>query len=460
MPSDYRKLSFWLDSLPHELQPRPALSGPLKTDIAIVGAGYTGLWTAWFLKQLRPELDITLLEAEIAGYGASGRNGGWCSGYHSGIDFWLNDPATREAGLQLQRLTFEAVHEVGRFAKEQSVDCHFEISGALEIAVNAAQLLRLRRELRELSGLGFGEADYEWLDRADLQGRLNVEGALAAVHMKHCAAVHPARLVRGLAMAVERAGARILERTRVQACKGNTLQTTHGEVQAETVLFATEGYSDSVRGRERGLIPVHSMMVVTKPLSVRQQAALGDGKRYCFGNLDHLVTYGQLTADRRLAFGCRGSYHFGSGLRQFDHSDPEFRLVESTLQRFFPDIGPLEFTHGWGGAMGVSRTLRPSVNFDAGRRQGWAGGFFGNGVGCALLAGRTLADLALGRDTERARMPWVNSADARRRWEKEPLRWIGIKSRAKLMRFADRADYRDQGRRAALYTKIINGLTP
>ena len=197
MPQEYRNLSFWHDTVPGALEPRPALDGDHRADVVIVGAGYTGLWTAWYLKQAAPALDITVLEAEIAGFGASGRNGGWCSGYLSGIEPWLEHPPTREAAIRLQRLMFDTVGEVGAFCREEAVDCHFEHSGALEIAVIPAQLERLREELAFLRRFGFDDGDYRWLERAEMAGALRVADAEAAIHMSHCAAVHPSRLARG-----------------------------------------------------------------------------------------------------------------------------------------------------------------------------------------------------------------------------------------------------------------------
>jgi len=458
MDSNYRKLSYWHDSVPGSLTPRPSLGSDIEADIAIVGAGFTGLWTAYYLKQIDPALDIVILESEIAGFGASGRNGGWCAGYLSGIDHWLDDPAHRDGAIRLQKLMFNTVPEVGRVARKESIDCHFEQSGALEIAVIPDQLLRLREELEYLRRLGFGEEDYRWLDQHELRKTLKVDQALAGIHMRHCAAIHPSRLARGLAGTVEGLGVSIYEKSPVVEFSGTDLHTPGGNVKAGAVVLATEGYTGTIKGRKRRLIPVHSMMVATEPLSDQQLEAIGYQKRFCFGNIDRLVTYGQLTADRRIAFGCRGTYHYGSGIRTFDSSDSEFKLVSKSLLRFFPELEGIRFTHGWGGAMGVARSLRPSVNFDPDRRFGWAGGYFGNGVGATHLAGQTMADLVTGHDTERTRTPWVNP-DRHKKWEFEPVRWLGIKSRAKLMQLADWAEYRGNPL-APMISKTLDTLFP
>lgn len=446
---DYRRLSFWHDSLPGSIAPRPALQSDIEADVAIIGAGYTGLWTAWHLKRIDPSLEIVILEAEVAGFGASGRNGGWCSAFLSGIDRWLDVPATRDSAIRLQRLMFETVAEIGRLAAELSIDCHFDQSGALQIAVQPAQLERLRGELSWLRSLGFDETDYRWLEADEVRREMPVAGALAAIHTPHCAAIHPARLAHGLAERLESAGVKIFEHSPATGFGRRMVRAAAGRVRADTVLLATEGYGCRLPGRARNLIPVHSMMVVTEPLPGDLLEGLGSRRRYCFGNLDHIVTYGQLTADNRLAFGCRGVYFFGSGiLGRFDPADPAFDRVRGTLLRFFPELRGIRFTHAWGGALGVSRSLRPAVVFDREQGFGWAGGYFGNGVAASHLAARTLADLVLDRDSERVRTPWVNPPRAARSWEPEPLRWLGFTATRSLMEFADRAEYRGQRRLA------------
>jgi len=457
---EFRKQSFWLDSVPGSIAPRPALQGEIEVDVAIVGAGYTGLWTAYYLKRIKPSLTIAILEAEIAGFGASGRNGGWCSAYLSAIGRWLTDPQQRDAAIRLQRLMFDTVSEVGRVAERESIDCHFEQSGALEIAVLPAQLKRLNDELEHMWGLGFNEGDYRFLPIDEIRDTLKVDKAMGAILMSHCAAIHPARLARGLAETVEGLGVRLYEQSPVLGLGSGQLRTQQGTVTAGITLLATEGYSNSLTGQGRRLIPVHSMMVVTEPLSTQQIDATGLHNRVTFTNLDRVTTYGQLTADNRIAFGCRGTYHFASRIQsQFDENDPEFDLVRQTLIRFFPVLEGIRFTHAWGGAMGVSRTLQPAIHFDPGKRLGWAGGYFGNGVGATHLAGQTLADLVMGQDTDRVHTPWVNPPGMHRKWEPEPLRWLGIKSARVLMHLADSAEYRG-GRSATVIAKTLDKLLP
>ena len=282
--------------------------------------------------------------------------------------------------------------------------------------------------------------------------------------MSHCAAIHPARLARGLADVVEGQGVKIFEKTPVLQLDQQGFKTVGGRVKAGATVLATEGYTGSIKGLGRKLIPVHSMMIATEPLSEQQLEQTGLQQRYAFNNLDHMTTYGQLTADRRIAFGCRGSYLYGSGIRpHFDPADSVFDLVWESLLKFFPSLRDSRYTHAWGGALGVSRTLNPAVCFNSEKQFGWAGGYFGDGVGASNLAGRTMADLILESDTDRVHTPWVNPEREReldkKRWEIEPVRWLGINSRARLMQLADQAE-RNNSVAAPLINKTLETVFP
>jgi glycine/D-amino acid oxidase-like deaminating enzyme len=194
--ASYRKQSFWLDSVPGSLEPRPALTANIKADVVIIGAGYSGMWTAWYLNKHAPDLDIVIVEAEIAGFGASGRNGGWCSAYVSGLEKQMGNPSIRNEAISLQRLMFDTVTEVGKVAAAEAIDCHFAHEGHVAVAVLPGQLERDRHHVEFMHEKGFG-ADFEWLNQQEVSDRVHVEGALGGVFMPHCAAIHPARLARG-----------------------------------------------------------------------------------------------------------------------------------------------------------------------------------------------------------------------------------------------------------------------
>jgi glycine/D-amino acid oxidase-like deaminating enzyme len=442
----YRSQSFWLDSVPGRLDPRPSLAEDTTADVVVIGAGYTGLWTAYYLKTHAPHLDVVMLESEIAGFGASGRNGGWCTGY-SELDHWFDDPATREGAVALQRDLFAAVDEVGRVSCLENIDCHFDKSGHVCAAVNPYQLKRLQSEIDAWRAVGFGHDDIHRLEAPELLGRVKIEHALGGYFMPHCAAIQPAALARGLARAVVAKGARLFERSPVTELTDGGVRTPGGTVQADVVLLATEGFTDSIQGLDRRLTPVHSMMIATERLTDAEIEATGLRRRHTWNNGYHQTTYGQLTRDGRIAFGYRGGYYFGAKRRTtFTRDDPVFTAVRQALGELFPVLQDKPITHAWGGPMGVSRGLHPAVVFDRETRFGWAGGYFGDGVGASNLAGRTLADLVLERDTARCRWPWVNppglTAPPSRAWEPEPLRWLAINATRAALGATDRAEAR------------------
>jgi glycine/D-amino acid oxidase-like deaminating enzyme len=442
--ASYRELSYWHDSLPDDdaLVPRAALPGDDAVDVAVVGGGYTGLWTAWYLLQGDPQLRVVVLEAEIAGFGASGRNGGWCSALLPMSLGRIERTAGRDAAVAMQTAMFTTVDEVGRVAASAGIDCHFAKGGYLNLATSPAHTRRLAADLDESRHFGFGDEDLRWLDRGEAAGRLDATGVLGGLYTPHCAAIHPARLARGLARAVERAGGTVREGTSVRAIAPGQVETDHGVVRADVIVRATEGFTPSLKGEKRTLVPLYSLMIATEPLSAEIWERIGLRQRETFNDARHLIIYGQRTADGRFAFGGRGApYHFGSAVRPaFDREAGVHQKLHDTLRALFPAIGDAAVTHRWGGPLGVPRDWHCSVGLD--RRSGlaWAGGYVGDGVATTNLAGRTLADLISGRDTDLTHLPWVDHHS--RRWEPEPLRWLGINGGLRLPASADRSERR------------------
>jgi glycine/D-amino acid oxidase-like deaminating enzyme len=436
-PPDYRALSLWHDTTPDDWAPRPALPGDRDVDVAIVGGGFTGLWTALYLTRTDPSLRIAVLEREVAGFGASGRNGGWCSALVPTSLSVLARAGGRQRAVALQRAMHATVDEVGAAAALEGIDCHFHKGGTVSVARTPMQLERARAEVEAARGWGFGEADLRLLEAAEAHARLGATDVLGATFTPHCAAIHPARLVRGLAAAVERRGVAIFERTPVLAISQGIAETTLGSVRADVVVRATEGFTPSLRGEERTTAPVYSLMIATEPLSETQWHEIGLRDRETFSDHRHLIIYGQRTADGRLAFGGRGApYHFGSRTEaRFDRNRRVFADLRRTLVELFPALHDVAFTHAWGGPIGIARDWWASVGLDDGTGLAWAGGYVGDGVGTSNLAGRTLADLILGRSTELVTLPWVDHRSPR--WEPEPLRWLGVNSALQVMTAAD-----------------------
>jgi glycine/D-amino acid oxidase-like deaminating enzyme len=430
-------LSLWHETAGDDWRPRPALPGDLDVDVAVVGAGYTGLWTAYYLAEADPSLRIVVLEAEVAGYGASGRNGGWCSALFPASLGSLSARAGRGAALAQHREMRATIGEIARVTEVEGIDAHLARGGTVSLARNRAQWLRARAEVAEARSWGRDEHDVRLLGRDEATAVLQGSGTVGGTFTPDCAAVHPARLVRGLATAVERRGVRVHEETPVSAIERGRVRTTHGVVRADTVIRATEGYTGALPGHRRTLVPVYSLVIATEPLPPDVWDRIGLARRETFTDHRHLVVYGQRTADDRLVFGGRGApYHLGSRTSpSFDRNERVFRHLYAALTDLLPVLAGTRVTHAWGGALGIPRDWCASVGLDRASGLGWAGGYVGDGVSTTNLAGRTLRDLVLGRDTELTRLPWVGHRS--RRWEPEPWRWLGINAGLRATTLAD-----------------------
>ncbi|MEU4688768.1 FAD-binding oxidoreductase [Actinoplanes sp. NPDC023714] len=416
--------SFWLDSL-GSLERRPALPGDRDADVAIAGGGYTGLWTAYYLAKADPTLKIVVLEAEYCGFGASGRNGGWASGEFPVPEAKLARRYGAARAAAMHEALAAAVDEVGRAAAAEGIDCDYAKGGVISLVRSPAQLRRAQ------GSPGF-------LDAAAARAVCNADDVLGGVYSEHCAALHPAKLVRGLASAVERLGVTIHEGTRVRQITRGALVTDHGTVRAGTVVRALEGYTAGLAGHRRNLAPVYSLMIATEPLPASFWDRVGLARRETFTDERRMVIYGQRTADDRLAFGGRGApYHFGSRVHpSYDRVPAVFDALRRTVTELFGIDPPIACR--WGGPLGIPRDWMPS----AGLRDGiaWAGGYVGDGVAASNLAGRTLADLIRGRESGLTALPWVNHRS--RRWEPEPARWLGINAGLKATALLDAWDRR------------------
>ena len=442
--------SFWLDRA-GEPAHRPRLEGVHEADVCIVGGGFTGLWTAYELRRADPGLRIAVLEAEHAGFGASGRNGGWVLGKLSGSpEAWR-----RRGGSQAPRAMSNAIQatvaEIGEAVAREGIDCDWHHGGSLTVARNEPQLARLASELRREREWAGDEVGWRLLSAADLRARVVVERGIGALYTPHCARVQPAKLAIGLARAAERAGAAIYERSPVVRVEDGVAHTGMGQVRASYVILATEGYTANLPGRHRSLLPLNSAMIVTEPLSEKLWAGLRWEGAETLLDGSHLYTYSQRTADGRIAIGGRGvPYRFGSRTdREGPVPDRTVRELRERLCSMFPALENVPIARAWHGVLGVSRDWCPTVGLDRASGIGFAGGYAGEGVAASNLAGRTLRDLILGRDSELARLPWVGQPA--RKWEPEPLRFLGARGIYRLYREADRREART-GRQSKIAT--------
>ncbi|MBJ7595826.1 MAG: FAD-dependent oxidoreductase [Candidatus Dormibacteraeota bacterium] len=455
----YRGLSLWLDYVDDDLTPRAQLDGDQDVDVAIVGAGFTGLWTAYALLQKDPTLSVLLLEREIAGFGASGRNGGWCSDLFPVPWARLARRHGRAAANAMHRAMVDGIADIAATLDREGVEADMLRGGQLKLARTSLQEAELRDEVAHSQRRADADLALCWLDAGDVAERIRVTECRGAAYTPNCARIHPAKLVRGLARAVERLGGRIAEQTTVLEVQPHRALTSRGTVRAKVVVRATEAYTATLRGERRALLPLYSLMIGTAPLSSEAWAEIGWARGETVNDGRHLLIYAQRTADDRIAFGGRGApYHYGSRIcEDFDREPVVFRALEEALHDLVPQTRGVAVTHRWGGPIGVARDWNPSVGIDRSKGLAWAGGYVGDGVTAANVAGRTLADLILDRESPLIGLPWVQHHS--RRWEPEPLRWLGVNTSVRAMRGADDVERRTGRRswRARAVTRLQGG---
>jgi glycine/D-amino acid oxidase-like deaminating enzyme len=442
-------LSFWQNDLGEPPPVGPALSDTVSADVCVIGGGYTGLWTAWALLALEPTLRVVILEAVRVGFGASGRNGGWLSGLMPGERAALaREPGGRDGVVALQRLLVDAVDQVIAICSREQIDADIVKGGTLTVATNAAQMSRLEAAVEEDHRWGLTATDVHLVDGAP---GVRVTNAVGASFSPHCARVQPAKLVRGLAEAVEKRGATVYPGSPVVSVEPGRVRTPTGSVRAPWIVRATEGYTASIPGYHRALLPMNSSIIITSPLPASAWEEIGWSNAETIRDGAHAYVYLQRTAEGRIAIGGRGRpYRFGSKLEHVGVTPPStVAALQNALHRLFPVLAKSSVTvdAAWSGVLGVARDWCPTVGIEPWEPDGglaWAGGYVGDGVTTSHLAGLTLADLILGRSTERTAMPWVGHRA--RSWEPEPLRWLGVKMVYGLYRAADRAEsrHRDQ----------------
>jgi glycine/D-amino acid oxidase-like deaminating enzyme len=429
---DPASVSFWLETSGDDLTPRPPLDGSSDADIAILGAGMTGLWTAYYLKKRDPSLRIVVIEREVAGFGASGRNGAWCAPDLNITMSRLAKLHGEDAARRTQQATYDAVDEVGRACAEEGLDVGFHKGGEIIIARGAYGVPSLESSLEEYRRFGFGDR-YRLLDATELAQRIHVAGAVRALASDDAAVVHPGRLVRGLARLVERLGVRIVEGTPVtdfrpkDASGRAALVTPRGEVRAPVIVLAGEAYLSELPRLHRQLVPLWSLIVLTERVTDSQWAEIGWENREVVASTRLSIDYLSRTEDGRILFGGRGApYRYGSPIRaEYDRHAATHERLKAFVGEWFPSLAGIRFTHEWGGPLGMPRDWHPTMAFDPATGIATSRGYIGHGVSTTNLAGRTLTDLITGTDSPLTELPIVNHRS--RNWEIEPFRWIGVR---------------------------------
>ena len=451
--------SLWLEGVVADLTPREPLSGDQTCDVAIVGAGFGGLWTAYYLKAADPSLRVTVVEAEIAGFGAAGRNGGFVSSGIAGSGARYARASGWDSVLRAERETHHGVDEIGRVVSLEGIDCGYRKGGAMRVATTQPGVDRLRAYVEEKHRFGLGPEDVRLLtaeERADLIR--GAEGVLAGSFNPHCARVDPAQLARGLAAACERLGVKIYEQSPAEHLGSKVIQCRGGRLTAAVVVRATESYTIRERGERSTFLPLYSLMIATEPLPQQTWDELGWRDGLGVQDSRHLYYYAQRTVDGRIALGGRGApYRLTSPISPQNEQDSDvFQRLCQTLREAFPAAAQARITHHWGGSLAVPRDWCMRTTFDRRTGLGFVGGFGGHGVVAANIAGRTMRDLILSRNTDLISLPWVGHHT--RRWEPEPLRFIAARLIAKSLKSADA--YEERSGQPAKRARLVAPFLP
>jgi glycine/D-amino acid oxidase-like deaminating enzyme len=424
---DYAKYSYWMETSGDDLTPRAVLRGSCDVDIAILGGGYSGLWTAYYLLRSNPTLRVAILEREIVGFGASGRNGGWCSSRFPVTPGTLEKRFGPNSARELLLAMYSAVDEVGGVCEREQIDVNFFKGGILSLARGSHQLPLIRAAYAAYSRLGL--ADHcELLTAEQASARVEATRVCGGLFTPEGASLHPGKLVRKLARVVERLGGVIYEQTQVTDFRSASLITPGGEVRAQhAIVLAGEAYLSRIPRMHRSVLPMYSLITLTEPLTAAQWATIGWENRESVASNRLTVDYLTRTADGRILFGSRGApYAFGSKITdEQDLHAPTHRKIQRTLMEWFPSLEGIKFSHNWGGPVGVPRDWMPSVRFDPATRCGVICGYTGQGVATSNLAGRLMAGLISGRPTGFESLPIVQRQSPN--WELEPLRWLVVR---------------------------------
>ncbi|MDT4957734.1 MAG: hypothetical protein QOD31_1533 [Pseudonocardiales bacterium] len=446
-------IAFWLDS-PDAPEPAPRLTGEHGCELAVVGAGYTGLWTALLAKEADPSRDVLLIEGHTAGWAASGRNGGFCAsslthGLANGMDRFPDETAV------LDRLGSENLDAIEAAVARYGIDCGFERTGELNVATEPHQLAWLREDVATARRFGH---DAVVLDTDEVRAEIDSPTYVGASwHKDRTALVDPARLAWGLRAACERAGVRIAEGTQVTGLArdgaGVRLARVGGSVRCAQLALASNAFRPVLRRVRPYVVPVYDYVLMSEPLSAGQLASIGWRNRQGVGDVTNRFHYYRLTQDNRILWGGYDAiYHFGNGLRdELDQRPATFELLARHFFATFPQLDGLRFTHRWGGAIDTSTRFFAFQRTALGGRVAYSLGYTGLGVAATRFGAQVMLDLLAGRETEATRL-----RATRRRpvpFPPEPVRYAGIQ----LTRHAlARADER-QGRRG-LWLRMLDRL--
>jgi len=432
---DYSDKSFWLATY-GKYMPNPPVKGGLNVDVAIIGGGFTGLATAYNLRKDDPGMKVAVLEAEVIGFGASGRNGGF-----SMTLFGLEPAVTKaffghQRTVEAHRYMERAVDYVDALVKEHKIQSDYEFPGFLRAATTPGYVKRIQHDLEILTSMGI--TNIEWLEADKIRAEVDSPLFLGGWWEPRCGLLNPAKQARELKRIAMQAGAEIYEGTPVTEIKRGekfTLSTPCGTVTAGKVVFATNAYSHLIPGLRSKQVPAFTHMVVTEPLTEKQLAPIGWKHRQGIEDARNLVHYFRLTADNRIAMGGSDvSISYGRDMER-DLNPRTFADLERDVVRLFPSLNGIRFTHRWGGPVSVPIDMAPAIGFLGDLRAVYSLGCVGHGVSMTHLNGRTIADLLQERKTDLTEVWFVNRKMIP--WPPEPLRLVASHAIRGYMRIED-----------------------
>ncbi len=451
--SGTRQSVFWLDR-PERPDPEPRLSGPISCDLLVIGAGFTGLWTALLSKQLDPDRDVVLVEGGRVADGATGRNGGFVAsslthGFANGAERWPDDMPT------LLRLGHENLDAIERTVSELGIDCDFIRSGELDVAVEPYQVAGLQEHAAVASAMG---ENVILLDADDVRARVGSPSYLGAtLDVDGVALVDPARLAWGLRKACLDAGVRLFERTPIRGLMSNdgrvVATSDDGIITASRLALATNAYPPLLRRLSHYVVPVYDYVLVTEPLTSEQRDAVGWSGREGVSDTGNQFHYYRTTADGRILWGGYDAiYHRGNGFGpQHENNQESYELLAEHFLQTFPQLRGIRFSHAWGGAIDTCSRFSAFWGTAMEGRVAYVSGYTGLGVGASRFGAATMLDLLDGRETERTRLEMVRSKPLP--FPPEPIRSLGIGWTTSSLKKADA----QQGRRD-LWLRLLDRL--